>query len=122
MTKVSKEDVSLDWENGNGWNYFLRKEGSLQTGSVRFYGTLPHSKPSQQQGGKIRVNGGLQLSVCETLALLFSFLFFLYWVVSFQGWLFVFFFDFAFITTARCCAFSLLLSSLPFCEDKFGFF
>jgi hypothetical protein len=91
MTKVSKEDVSLDWENGNGWNYFLRKEGSLQTGSVRFYGTLPHSKPSQQQGGKIRVNGGLQLSVCETLALLFSFLFFLYWVVSFQGWLFVFF-------------------------------
>jgi hypothetical protein len=115
MTKVSKEDVSLDWENGNGWNYFLRKEGSLQTGSVRFYGTLPHSKPSQQQGGKIRVNGGLQLSVCETLALLFSFLFFFVLGCVVSGLAFCFFFRFCvynYCALLRFFAFAILATLL----------
>jgi hypothetical protein len=101
---------------------FYEKKAAFRLALYDFTGLCHIRNHHSSRGEKSGLNGGLQLSVCETLALLFSFLFFLYWVVSFQGWLFVFFFDFAFITTARCCAFSLLLSSLPFCEDKFGFF
>jgi hypothetical protein len=80
MTKVSKEHVSRsDWGNVNGWNIFYEKKAAFSLALYDFTG-LCHFE-TITAGEKTRVNGGLQLSVFETLALLFS----LGCVV--QGWL-----------------------------------
>jgi hypothetical protein len=101
---------------------FYEKKAAFRLALYDFTGLCHIRNHHSSRGEKSGLNGGLQLSVCETLALLFSFFFFFcIGLCRFRAG-FLFFFDCAFITTARCCAFSLLLSSLPFCEDKFGFF
>jgi hypothetical protein len=71
---------------------FYEKKAAFRLALYDFTGLCHIRNHHSSRGEKSGLNGGLQLSVCETLALLFSFFFFfLYWVVSFQGWLFVFF-------------------------------